>query len=165
MKSLPALKQEEKIGDGHLYVEVTESRGYYQETHDSEGRSIGHGQFNLSLSAIALQGAVYIPLSLASGKKPTGFVYEIEGTGEGNISTATLSCSGEDVTQVTLGTLRYAKIPQGKTAVFEMVVHIEGSWGNSYRILINRIHYKLSPSDARYKKLNTSISTNELMFR
>ena len=165
MKTLPTEKQVKQSGDGHLYVEVTESRGYYLETRDGQGGSISHGQFNLNLTVIALQGTVYIPTSLASGKKPTGFVYEIEGTGEGNISTASISCSGEDITQVTFGTLQYTKIPQGRTATFQMVISIEGSWGHSYRIIINRINYKFNLTDARYKRFDTSISTNELTFR
>ncbi len=165
MKALPSREQKAINGDGHIYVEVIESHGYYQETHDSGGRSVGHGQFNLRLSITALQGEVYVPMSLASGKKPTGFIYEIEGTGEGNISTAALSCSGDDVTQITLGTLQYAKIPQGRMAVFDLIITIEGTWGNVYRVLISRVNYKLSTSDARYKKLVTTIGTNELPFK
>jgi len=165
MKSLPALEQEPQVGDAHVRVEVVESHAYYFETHDGTGKTTSHGQFNLRLALTARSGAVYVPTSLASGKKPTGFVYEIEGTGEGSINTASLSLEGNDSTQVTFGTLEYTKIPQGKTARFDMIISIVGSWGNVYRILINRINYKLDPTDTRYKKVVVQIGSTELTFK
>lgn len=146
-------------------MEVMDRHGYYVETHDGQGSTISRGQFNLTLDITALLGTVYIPASIASGKKPTGFVYEIEGTGEGNIFTTSFKCSGVEVTQVMLGTLRYIKIPQGQTAKIEMIIIIDGRWGDSYRILITRVNYKLSPTDARYKKFDTSIISSELAFK
>lgn len=165
MKNLPALEQEPLTSDAHMHVQVVDSLGHYFETRDGAGQPIHHGQFNVSLAVSAQQGTVYVPTSLASSKKATGFVYHIEGTGEGNIATASLSCSGKEVSQITLGTLEYTRIPQGKTARFDLVISIEGSWGNMYRIVINRINYKLDPTDARYKKLSTQIGSTELLFK
>ena len=165
METLPAEEQITRTGDEHLYLQVKESRANFQHVRTTDTRTIGQGQFGLILDIIALQGAVYIPISIASSKKPTGFVYQIEGTSQGDISTAEVSCRGEGVTQITLGTLRYAKIPQGSTAHFRFIFHIEGGIGKVYKIVINRINYKLNPNDARYKKFNTTISTDMLKFK
>jgi hypothetical protein len=154
-----------QAGDGHVYVEVKESGANFLRKSDSKGHPIGHGEFFLRFTVIALQQAVYIPLSLASGKKPTGFVYQIEGTAPGSIDTTDISCLGDGVTKITLGTLLYAKIPQGSTANFRIVVDMKGEIGKTYRIVINRINYKLNPTDARYKKLDTAIGTKTLEFR
>lgn len=152
-------------GDGHVFFDVKESQAYFQKTRDPDGRFIGEGQFSLLLNLIALQETVYIPLSLASSKKPTGFVYQIEGTSEGVISTTDISCRGDGVTQVTLGTLLYAKIPRGSTAHFRIMVEIKGGLGKVYKIVINRINYKLNPTDVRYKRFDVEIGTKTLKFR
>ncbi len=153
-------------GDAQLFAKVTKSEAYFaKKTRAQDGRAAGQGQFNLVVDIIALQGAVYIPLSIASGKKPTGFIYHIEGSAQGALATAKITCKGEGVAQLTLGTLVYAKIPQGKTATFKMVVHIKGSPGKLYKVVINRINYKLDPSAARYKKLDTAIATKTLKFK
>lgn len=153
------------VGDGHLFVEVKELKAFFEKGRTSEGKTIGRGQFNFLLHITALQGAVYIPTSLASGKKPTGFVYQIEGQAPGFISTADISAKGEGVSQVTLGTLVYTKVPQGKVAAIKMVVMIEGSVNKEYGVVINRINYKLDPSDARYKKFDVDIASKPLKFK
>lgn len=152
-------------GNEHIFFKVKESQTHFTKAKDEDGHTIGRGQFLLQVDVMALQGTVYIPMSIASGKKPTGFVYQIEGTAEGAISTAQVSCKGEGITQVTLGTLVYAKIPQGKTANFRLVVHIKGSVNKVFKVVINRINYKLDPSDARYKKFDADIGTKELKFK
>jgi hypothetical protein len=111
------------------------------------------------------QGEVYVPLSIASGKKVTGFVYQIEGTGVGSLATANVEGKGVGVTQVTLGTLRYAKIPLEKTASFRIQVEMKGKIGKEYSALIHQINYKLSATDARYKKFLGGVSTRTLEFR
>lgn len=152
-------------GNGHMYYEVKESRANYEKKKNEEGRSVGHGQFFIQLNVMALQGAVYIPTTIASGKKPTGFVYQIEGTAEGLIATTDISCKGEGIVQVTLGTLVYTKIPQGKTATFKIVVDMQGKVNKTYSIVINRINYKLDPSEARYKKFDVDIASKALKFK
>ncbi|MBC7836629.1 hypothetical protein H7X87_02515 [Acetobacteraceae bacterium] len=165
MNMLPEEVQR-KSGNEHLFYKVAKSQAYFEEKiRTSGGRTIGHGEFILDLDIIALQEAIYIPLSFASGKKATGFVYQIEGTVEGIISTAKISCRGEGITQVVLGTLLYVKIPTGKTASFHIIVDIKGGLGKEYKIVINRINYKLNPSEARYKKFDAAISTKTLQFR
>jgi hypothetical protein len=153
------------LGNEHVFCKLNGSKAYFLKKIYRLRDARGQGQFNLSLNIIGLTETVYIPLSLASGKKPTGFIYQIEGTAEGAISTAKISCQGEGITQITLGTLRYVKIPRGKTANFEMIFHIEGDYGREYKIVINRINYKLTPSDARYKKLDVAFQTKTLEFR
>lgn len=122
------------------------------------------GEFFLLLHITALEAAVHIPLSIASGKRPSGFVYHIEGTSEGSISTTNISCSGEGVTQITLGTLVYAKIPKDTTAIFRILIEMKGRMGKTYGIVINRIHYKHNPSDARYLKYLEEIPSKTLRF-
>lgn len=152
-------------GNGHIFFKGKESKAFFVKERDDSGRTKPHGQFTLQLDIIALQQTIYIPTSLASGKKPTGFVYQIEGTAPGMISTTDISCKGEGIAQVTLGTLLYTKIPQGKTASFRIYVDIEGSLNKTYKVVINRINYKLDPSDARYKKFDVDIATKELKFK
>lgn len=152
-------------GDGHIFFKIKESKAFFVKERDTEGKAGSHGQFTLHLDIIALQQTIYIPTSLASGKKPTGFVYQIEGTTPGQISTTEVSCKGDGITQITLGTLVYTKIPQGKTATFRIYVDMKGSLNKTYKILINRINYKLDPSDARYKRFDANIETKPLTFK
>ncbi len=153
------------LGNEHIFFKIKESKAFYTKERDTDGRTVNHGQFSLQLDVIALQQTLYIPLSIASGKKPTGFVYQIEGTAQGLISTTDISCKGEGVAQVTLGTLLYAKVPQGKTATFRIFVDMKGSPNKTYSVVINRINYKFDPSDARYKKYDVEIATKPLTFK
>jgi len=162
----PLIEEGQKpTGNGHIYFKIKESRTHFKDARNAEGRRVGHGQFFLLINIIALQGTVYIPISLASGKKPTGFVYQIEGTAQGLIATTDISCKGDGVATVTLGTLVYAKIPQGKTATFRIVVDMTGSLNDVYKIIFSRINYKLDPSDARYKKFDAEIASKPLTFK
>lgn len=166
MKTSLTEGQVAQAGDGRIFFTIKETQAHFlQKLRDDEGRTIGHGQFILHIDAIALQGTVYIPLSLASGKKITGFVYQIEGTAEGTISTANITCRGKGITQVTLGTLLYAKIPQGSTASFNLVVDVKGGIGKTFKVVVNRVNYKLNPSDARYKKFDVALATKALKFK
>jgi hypothetical protein len=89
-------------------------------------------------------------------------VYQIEGTSEASLSTTDISCSGKGVTQITLGTILYCKIPAGKTATFRLLIQVRGKTGGEYRIVINRINYKFAPTDARYEKYTDELSTKTL---
>lgn len=151
-------------GNEYIFFKVKESRAHFKEVRNAEGKRVGRGQFFLLVDIIALQGALYIPTSLASGKKATGFVYQIEGTAKGEIDTTSISAKGDGIAQVTLGTLVYTKIPQGKAATFQIVVDMVGSLNKTYQIVFNRINYKLDPSDARYKKLDVAIASKPLVF-
>ncbi len=148
-----------------LKVRVQKSQARFKRIRDPKGPDSGVGEFFLLLDITALEETVCIPISIASGKKPTGFVYQIEGTAEGSISTTDISCKGDGVTQITLGTILYAKIPKGKTATFRILVEMRGKVGKSYTIAINRINYKFDPSDARYEKYQNEIRTKAFAFR
>jgi hypothetical protein len=164
MKSKLADKQLTVSGDAFITVKVQKSQSRFKRIKNPGEKDTGQGDFFLLLDITATNEAVYIPLSIASGKKIVGFIYHIEGTGEGTIYTTDISCSGDGVTKITLGTLLYAKIPAGHTASFRLSIKIMGKTSKEYRVAINQISYKLDPSDARYKKLDTDISTKSVKF-
>lgn len=145
-----------------LSVHIQKAHARFDKLHDKNQPGAVAAEFFTILDITATAGDVYIPVSIASGKKPTGFIYQIEGTAEGVISTTNISCDGDGIAQVTLGTIRYCKIPAGKTGVFRILIEIRGETGEEYVILINRINYKHDPTDARYEKLVTNISTKKL---
>jgi len=110
------------------------------------------GKFYLEIAVTAKAHEVLVPLSIASGKRVTGFMYHIEGTGEGLITTAAVEVRGEGVTQVTIGTLLFCKIPAGATASFRVQVSTRGKKGKTYHVTITRINYKLALTDTRYQQ-------------
>lgn len=148
-----------------IRVRVEKKQARFKRVREAKGPDSAIGEFFLLVAVTALENDVYIPVSIASGKKPTGFVYQIEGSTEGTISTTAISCGGAGITQVTLGTLLYSKIPAGKTATFRILIEIRGKIGSEYGIVINRIHYKLDPSDARYGKFEDDIAGKVLKFK
>jgi hypothetical protein len=153
------------FADEHINIRVQKSQARFKRVQNSKGADQGVGEFFLALDITAMKETVLIPLSIASGKKPTGFVYHIEGTAEGKIVTTHISCRGDGVTQITLGTLLYCKIPVGKRATFRIQNEIKGKIGKSYKIVINRINYKLDPNVARYKQFISEINSDTLSFR
>lgn len=148
--------------DTPLVVTVQKSQARFKKIRNPEVRNAGTGEFFLLIDIAASGKDVYIPLSIASGKKPAGFIYQIEGTSEGSLSTTDISCSGAGVTQITLGTILYSRIPAGKTATFRILIEIRGKTGETYRIVINRINYKFAPTDARYEKFLDELPTKTL---
>lgn len=157
-------KQETQSSDEFISVKVQKSQARFERIKNPGASDTGRGEFFLQLDITALKEAVYIPLSIASGKKQTGFIYQIEGTGEGVIETTDISSKGDNVTKITLGTLLYTKVPAGKTASLRLVIEISGRISKEYRVVVNRINYKLDPSEARYKKLDMQLSTKLLKF-
>ena len=147
-----------------LIVDVKESKRSFKRIDRPEGPDQVLGTFSFIVDITAASGDIFIPLSIASGKKPTGFVYQIEGTAEGEIVTTAISCRGDGVTQITLGTLLYCKIPSGMTATFRIRIEIRGKVGKSYRVVIHQLHYKRNTSEARYLKYSSDISTKMLKF-
>ena len=140
-----------QVAEAGIQVKVQKKEARFKRIR-VPGPDAGIGEFFLLIDITAAGGDVYIPISIASGKKPTGFVYQIEGTKEGTISTTSISCKGVGVTQITLGTILYCKIPAGKTASFRILIEMKGKVGSEYGVAINRINYKRDPSDARYKQ-------------
>lgn len=147
-----------------IKVRLEKTQGHFKRVRNPKGADSGIGEFLFLITITAVEETVYIPLSVASGKKPTGFVYQIEGTAEGSIVTTDITAKGKGVTQITLGTILYLKIPKGVTATFRLLVTMEGKAEKSYKIVINEINYKHDPSDARYKKYLEDISSKTLKF-
>jgi len=151
--------------DDYLTVKRTKNESRFERVRkkDEPDKAVGH--YLLKLEITAKDQTVFIPLSIASGKKQTGFIYQIEGTGESSIVTAKVKSRGEEgVTQVTLGTIVYAKIPPQKTAEFTIQVEIRGRVGKVYKFLIHRINYKLAVTDARYNHYLKEIPSDTLKF-
>jgi hypothetical protein len=161
------LKTVQKIASEEAYVrmKIAKSQARFTRIRKENEKDVGIGAFLLVVEVTAPQDAIYVPLSIASGKKPAGFVYQIEGTGVGSIATASVEARGEGITLVTLGSIRYCRIPQGKKGIFRLQIEIRGGIGKTYMILINRMHFKLSPDDARYKKSQKPLRTRPLQFK
>jgi hypothetical protein len=151
--------------ENSLGIKIQKSQSRFERIKNPEGADQGVGQFLLVIDITAKKQDLFIPISIASGKKVTGFMYQIEGTSKGSISTTDISCRGEGITQVTVGTVLYCKIPLGKTAAFRIQFEIKGKIGKTYKIIINRVNYKLSLSDARYKQYLKEIPSRTLEFK
>jgi len=147
-----------------MKVKVKKSQASFKRISDPNGPDHALGYFNLQVDITAKEKDIYIPLSIASGKKPTGFVYQIEGSAIGKIVTTSIESSGPNVTQITSGTIIYTKIPAHTTATFKIKIDIKGKVGKTYKIVINNINYKLIPKDTRYQKMESHISTRQLRF-
>lgn len=125
----------------------------------------GLGSYFLLFEITAGIDALYIPISIATGRKSAGFLYVVEGTGVGTPTVALTGKGGSDVTTVSSGSIVYTKIPSGKTASFVLNGEIIGELERSYRILVSTISYKTNPNDFRYKKFQVNVSTDTLEFR
>ncbi len=91
-------------------------------------------------------------------------MYQIEGTAPGTIATTEIEVRGEGVSQISLGTLLYAKIPPGKTALFHIQVTTRGQVGKVYKIVFTRLNYKLELTDVRYEQYLKAIPSNAVKF-
>jgi hypothetical protein len=150
--------------DVNIDVKIKKNQARFQRIRQKGVEDKAIAKFYLEINVTAKQGEVYIPVSIASGKKPVGFMYQIEGTAPGSIITTNIKSRGEGVLQVTLGTLLYAKIPTGKTATFEIQAIIRGKFGKQYKIIFTRLNYKLSLSDARYQQYLKEIHSKTVSF-
>ncbi|MFM2374344.1 MAG: hypothetical protein RLZZ234_339 [Candidatus Parcubacteria bacterium] len=146
-----------------LKVKVTKKGERFTRVKNPNGPDSAVAEFFLLVDITPTSSTIYIPLSIASGKKPTGFVYQIEGTKQATIMGADISCKGSGVTQIALGTLRYAKIPKGTKATFRIHVEVAAFMHHTYHITLNRINYKHDPSDARYKHYDEGIESGTLI--
>jgi hypothetical protein len=164
VKKLKAEHAKVKEIEDSLVVKIQKSQARFERVKNPNGYDHGIGRYLLVLAIKANKTDVYIPISIASGKKTTGFMYQIEGTGKGSLVGTDISCRGEGTSQITLGTIVYAKIPTGKKAEFRIQFEIKGKIGKTYKAVINRINYKLEPSDARYKQYAKAVSTDTLQF-
>jgi hypothetical protein len=146
-----------------LKIKVVKTQERFTRVKNPQGPDGAAAEFFLLIDITPTTNTLYIPLSIASGKKPTGFVYHIEGTKQGTIMGAEVTCKGSGVTQITLGTLRYVKIPKGTKATFRILIEVAAFMHHTYHITLNRINYKLDPSDARYKHYDEGIESGKLI--
>lgn len=151
--------------DEYLNVTIKANQARFERIHTPGSKDKGVGEFYIELEITAKQTDLYIPISIASGKKTTGFMYRIEGTGTGQIDSASASWRGDAVTEVTLGTLFYAKIPASKTGTFIIKSTIRGNIRKTYTIVISRINYKLNLNDGRYRQYTKEITSDRIIFQ
>ena len=151
--------------DAYMDAKIGKSQARFERVENEHAPDHGIGRYLLEIHIRAKKEDIYMPVSVASGKKSTGFVYMIEGIAEGNIVKTDISVRGEKLTRITSGTLKYAKIPKGTKAEFRIQIEMRGKVGKTYSIVIDRIHYKLSPSDARYKRVEKALRSRTLEFR
>jgi hypothetical protein len=151
--------------DDYITVKVKKNQGRFKRIKQKGVADKAEGNFYIEINITAKQNEVFVPLSIASGKKVAGFMYQIEGTAEGSIITAGVEVRGEGVSQVSVGTLRYAKVPVGKTASFEIRAAIKGGFGKTYTLVFTRLNYRLALTDARYQQYLKEISSQSVSFK
>lgn len=161
-----ALVQANKVEgkDAYIDVRVEKKQARFQTIRQKDVEDKASGNFFIIINITAKQEPVFVPLSIASGKKTAGFMYQIEGTAAGSIMSTDLKVSGEGVSQVTVGTLLYAKIATGKTASFRIQISIRGSFGKTYKIVFTRLNYKLQLTEHLYRQYLKEIHTNSVKF-
>jgi hypothetical protein len=150
--------------DDYIAVKIKKNQARFQRIKKKGEEDKAVGKFYIEIDITAKQKEVFIPVSVASGKKVAGFMYQIEGTAPGLIATTDIRARGEGVSQVTLGTLLYAKIPTGKTASFEIQATIRGKFGKRYKIVFTRLNYKLNLTDVRYLQYLKEIHSDSVSF-
>lgn len=161
-KLVQAKKVEGK--DDYINVKVKKSQARFQRIKQKGVEDKALGKFYFEIEITAKQAEVFVPMSVASGKKTAGFMYQIEGTAAGSIVTTDVKVRGEGVSQVTVGTLLYVKIQTGKTASFQIQATIRGSFGKAYKIVFTRLNYKLNLTDARYQQYLKAIPSKSVKF-
>lgn len=148
--------------DAYIDVRVKKNQARFEKIKQKDAKDMVLGKYYMDIDMVAKQETVFVPLSIASGKKVAGFMYQIEGTAPGSIVTADITVRGEGVTQVTLGTLLFAKIPAGKVGTFIIRATIRGVFGKGYKIVFTRLNYKLRLSDARYEQYLKEIHSESM---
>lgn len=164
LQSALAEAQKREGKDAYIDVKVTKKQGRFKRITEKGVEDKAIGEYYLEVEVTAKEQAVFIPLSIASGKKVAGFMYQIEGTAEGSLATTELRVRGEGVSQVTIGTLRYAKVAAGKTASFQIRAAVRGKFGKVYQIVFTRLNYKLRLDDARYQQYLKEIRSEKVTF-
>lgn len=160
------LVQVEKLEgkDPYIGVKVRKSQARFERVKKKGVEDKAFGRYFLRIDVTAKLADVYIPLSVASGKKVAGMMYQIEGTAAGTIDTASLEVRGDGVSQVAVGTLLFAKVPAGMTGSFELRVSIRGSFGKKYKLVFTRLNYKLQLSEVRYQQYLKEIHSEQVTF-
>lgn len=148
--------------DAYIEVKVKKNQARFEKKKQKGVEDKVAAKFYIEIDITAKTEVVFMPISIASGKKTAGFMYQIEGTAEGSIAAADIKVRGEGVSQVTVGTLHYAKIGVGKTATFEIRSNIKGQSGKVYKIVFTRLNYKLNLSEARYQQYLKEIHSDSV---
>ncbi len=156
-------KKVERI-DPYIEVKVKKSQARFERVKKKgvPDRALGH--FFMRIEILAEQADVFVPLSIATGKKVAGLMYQIEGTDTASPVEASLEVRGEGVSQITVGTLVFAKVPKGKIAEFEVRATIQGLVGKTYTLVFTRLNYKLLLADARYQQYLKEIRSKSVKF-
>jgi hypothetical protein len=162
-KDLVVAKRVEGI-DAYLAVRMGRTDTRFTRTKVETGADKAVGEFRLTVMLTAKQVPVYVPLSAASGKTIAGFMYQIEGTGESSVASASVAVKTKGLTQVSVGTLRYVVIPKGQTAELELYATVRGKVGKTYRIVVHRLNYKLLATDARYQQYLKPLGSKSIRF-
>ena len=157
-------KQKTKGSAASVIVKIQKSQSRSKKIDSQTDNKVSSGVFLIKLDVTAIKEMVYVPLSISSSKKPTGFMYYIEGTGPSDIYRAGVTSRGDGITRITLGTITYIKIPAKKTASFRLMIETRGRIGKTYKIIVSRINYKSAPQDSRYIRLDKQISTKSVKF-
>ncbi len=150
--------------DTYIEVRAKKNQARFERIRQKGMGDTGVGKFYIQIDITAKQENVFVPISIATGKKTAGFMYQIEGTAPGSIATADIKTRGEGVSQVTVGTLLYAKIPTGKTASFEVRATVRGKIGKVYKMVFTRLNYKLQLTEVRYHQYLKEIPTESAIF-
>jgi len=156
------LKREGK--DAWIDVKVRKNQGRVEKVRRQDADPTLLGKFYIEIEVTSKVAEVFVPLSIASGKKTAGFMYQIEGTAPGSIVSTDSRVRGEGVSQVSLGTLLFAKIPSGKTASFQIQATIRGQSSKKYKLVFTRLNYKLKLTDARYEQFLREIHSETITF-
>lgn len=150
--------------DDYIKVKAGKRQARFKRIKQDGKKDRTEGTFLIELEITAKTSEVLIPISIASGKKTAGFMYYIEGTAEGKIISADVTARGEGVMQIKQGTLTYAKIPSGKVAEFRILAEIGGRTGQTYKIIINRLNYKLNLAQTQYYQYLKPIVSDSVKF-
>lgn len=150
--------------DAYIEVKIKKNQARFQRVKQKGVEDRAVGTFYIEIAITSKQQEVFVPVSIASGKKTAGFMYQIEGTAPGSLLTADVTVRGDGVSQVTLGTLLFAKIPMGTTATFRIQSTIRGKFGKSYKIVFSRLNYKLYLPDLRYQQYLKEVHTESVVF-
>lgn len=151
--------------DGSVLVLPQKLDAHFSEGYDKDHTDkIGRGRYFFQLDVTAEKETVYIPVSIASGRQSTGFIYQIEGTDEAKGS-ASINGRGDGVTTVTSGSIIYFKIPPGKTVSYRIVIEVTGKLRGEYRAVISRVNYKFNTNEPRYRRFVVEIGTKSVKFK
>jgi len=167
-QQLILLQKDNKVDDESEKVEtisIKPGKTYesYRNGHINGVGSIRQGKYNIAFSVTSGDETLYVPTSFGSGTT-TGIVYEIEGSGEAEV-TSTVTCKGDGIKTSRVGSVLFCKIPPGKTADFKIVAQIAGEKGDEFSFVINRINYKTDPNRAKYTAYKTDMSTGIVIFK